>query len=80
MATTKEIIEIMKKNKSTDKTKVEIFMCNQINSDNLKTIEREINNFTATHDVIDIKVNTVGNQYGAIVIYTVCYKEDDDGE
>lgn len=55
--------------------KIKNFLCDKINPERLKAIEAEINEFITTHNTIDVKVNTASNNFGAVIIYTVLYKE-----
>ena len=56
--------------------KIKNFVCKNVNQDGLDIIEKEINSFTTTHDVIDIKISSVCNNFGFAVVYSVLYKED----
>ena len=38
-------------------------------------VEKEVNEFTRTHNVIDIKISGVANKYGFIFAYVVVYEE-----
>ena len=57
--------------------KIKNFICHQINSKGLKIIEDEVNDFTTTHEVMDVKVSILCNQFGSVVIYTVIYKGEE---
>ena len=57
--------------------KIKTFICTKINQEHLKSIEKEVNAFTAKHKVVDIKVNTTSNNYGAVVVYTVIYEGEE---
>lgn len=56
--------------------KIKNFSCTQVNQDNLDKIAAEVNEFTTTHNTIDIKVNAVANNFGCVIIYTVLYQEE----
>ena len=43
--------------------KIKNFSCTQVNQDNLDKIAAEVNEFTTTHNTVDIKVNTAVNSY-----------------
>jgi len=57
--------------------KIKTFICTKINQEHLKNVEKEVNAFTAKHKVVDIKVNTTSNNYGAVVVYTVIYEGEE---
>lgn len=56
-------------------TKIKNFVCDKFNEEELKKVECEINEFTSTHDTIDIKISSCCNSFGWLVIYGVIYKE-----
>ena len=56
--------------------KIKIFKCSRICNEDLLSTEKQINDFTLKHKVIDIKVNVSSNNYCSVVIYTVLYKEE----
>lgn len=56
--------------------KIKNFLCDKINPEKLKEIEKEINEFITTHSTVDVKINTASNNFGAVIIYTVLYKEE----
>ena len=55
--------------------KIKNFVCDKFNEEELKKVECEINEFTSTHDTIDIKISSCCNSFGWLVIYAVIYKE-----
>lgn len=58
--------------------KIKNFKCDKITPDGLKEVEDNVNNFTSTHNVIDIKVTSCCNSFGWLIIYAVIYKEQEE--
>lgn len=56
--------------------KIKEFACRDCTDEGLKAVELEVNAFTTTHNTIDIKVNTISNNFGFVILYTVLYKEE----
>jgi len=56
--------------------KIKNFICNSIGS--ISAVEKQINEFGATHNILDIKVCTTVHKphIEFLVIYTVIYQED----
>ena len=52
--------------------KVKNFVCSTICKETLDKVENEINSFTKTHNVLDIKVESANG----IVIYAVIYEDE----
>ena len=79
MDKTEQLIEIMRKSRPAKKIKS--FTCFSVAQCELDAVEKEVNNFTSSHDVLDIKINIANNvtfndcTYDAVVIYTVIYEE-----
>lgn len=80
MNRTQQLIETMKKSqqKNNSVMKIKSFTCTRINEENLKAFDNEINKFTTTHCIVDIKVSTLTNNFGGVIVYTVIYEEDND--
>lgn len=57
--------------------KIKNFSYYNINDENLKKAETEVNSFTQSHDVIDIKVSSLCNQFGSAIIYTIIYEGEE---
>lgn len=57
--------------------KIKTFICDKINRESLIVIEKEVNMFTMSHEVTDIKINTVANNFGAVIIYTIIYEGEE---
>lgn len=55
--------------------KIKTFICGEINNQELQKIEKEINDFTATHDVVDVKITSCCNSFGSAIIYGIVYRE-----
>jgi hypothetical protein len=68
---------MMKRRKITMNKKIKNFICYNINQRGLECIEDEINDFTTSHNVIDIKVTFTHNNISSSVIYTVIYVEEE---
>ena len=43
----------------------------------LQKAEVEVNAFTQSHDVTDIHVSTLCNQFGSAIIYTIVYEGEE---
>ena len=50
-------------------------MCDKINEEGLKKAEKEVNDFTSSHEITDIKISTCCNSFGSAILYCVIYKE-----
>lgn len=55
--------------------KIKTFVCNRTNEEGLKAIDNEINSFIINHDVKDIKITSIANNFGSGVIYAVIYND-----
>lgn len=55
--------------------KIKIFKCDKICNECLRNIEKEINTFSEKHKIINVMVNTVSNNFGAVIIYSLLYEE-----
>ena len=56
--------------------KIKNFKCNNTTIEDLKAKEKEINDFTSTHNVLDIKVTSCCNSFGWLILYVIIYEED----
>lgn len=56
--------------------KIKIFSCNNITPEGLAATEKEINTFLAERHIVDIKINSICDNFGLVFLYTVLYKED----
>ena len=56
--------------------KIKNFKCEQFTPEGLQGVEDKINEFTRTHDTLDIKVTSCCNSFGWMVMYAVIYEED----
>ena len=55
--------------------KIKTFICNEINDKGLQKVEKEINDFTSSHETTDIKISTCCNSFTPVILYCVIYKE-----
>lgn len=55
--------------------KVKSFVCNSFDEESLKDIEERVNEFTRTHNVVDIKIDIATKVTLPIVLYSVIYEE-----
>lgn len=55
--------------------KIKTFMCDKINKEGLRKVEKEVNDFTSNHETTDIKISTCCNSFGSVILYCVIYKE-----
>ena len=59
--------------------KIKNFKSRSFDSNHLLEVEEKVNEFNKTHNVLDVKVNVVKNQYSnAFMCCTVVYEEGDD--
>lgn len=56
--------------------KIKNFKCDKLTQEDLKTKEKEINDFTSTHNVLDIKVTSCCNSSSWIIVYVVIYEDN----
>ena len=56
--------------------KIKNFKCEQFTPEGLQDIEDKINEFTRTHNILDIKVTSCCNSFGWLMMYVVIYEED----
>ena len=55
--------------------KIKNFICKNVTPDGLIAIEKEVNDFLENHEgSIDVKVSTICNNLGFMLIYTVLYE------
>lgn len=57
-------------------TKIKHFKLDNFKPEELQAIENEINEFTRTHDVVDIKITSCCNNFGWLMMYVVIYREE----
>lgn len=55
--------------------KIKNFKLDKFSPDELQKFEDEVNAFTATHDVIDVKITSCCNSFGWLMMYAVLYTE-----
>lgn len=56
--------------------KIKTFKCDKITDIELQKIEKEVNDFTTSHNTVDVKVTSCCNSFGWVIIYCVIYNED----
>ena len=56
--------------------KIKNFKCSNTTIEDLKAKEKEINDFTSAHNVLDIKVTSCCNSFGWLILYVIIYEED----
>ncbi len=55
--------------------KIKTFKCDRINDEGLQKVEKEVNDFTMNHAVVDIKITTCCNSFGSVILYCVIYED-----
>lgn len=55
--------------------KVKSFACSSFDEKSLKDVEDKVNEFTRTHDVIDIKIDIAAKISLPVILYSIIYEE-----
>ena len=57
--------------------KIKHFKLENFKPEELQKIEDEVNDFTITHNVLDVKVTSCCNSFGWLMMYIVIYEEEE---